>query len=139
MPRGIAYGYEYYMLVRPDLEEVDEEGTETSWWWDDFKRDVGSYFKADTLTKPRWVDRSACIVAENDRLEVGIDGTGDCECVFVLPKEYYPFGDENREPEKYNVYKDVKRGFNSMIKTYGPDTFGVALSWLHGKSLTKWE
>lgn len=146
MPRGIGYGYDDYMLVRPEIEVEADRGDdedvddalsyEYDDWWANFKAEVRDIFKADTISE--WTAREAHLFAETDRMKIGIDSGGDCPCIFIQPKEFFPFGDENRDPEQYAVKKIVTRGFNRLLKSHAEGTFGVSLSWLHGKVITKY-
>lgn len=133
MGRGIAYSYQYFMLfdydhkyfkLQPeDVSEVSDglsdDGEFFEGYLDDFLHDIAGAFGTELEQHPSWIGREARIIAETDRLQVGIDSSGGLPCIFVQPKTYVPWNSTDPFNEKdYNIRRDVTKAFTALIKLY---------------------
>lgn len=120
MGRGIAYCYEFFMLVDDSADGVDESGN-----WDDdlariraddFVQDALLCFGADKLdrVRPHQYYRDAYFIGETDKLRIGIDTGGGLPCIFVEPL----YDEDNPKIDDL-----VREGFNKLIQLYEPGKF----------------
>jgi hypothetical protein len=121
MGRGVAYRYDYFMLIDEDyfLIQVGENEYENDEWaWKCFKDRVLDLFKANKISrmKESWYGPSeASYFGETDRLIIGIDYSGGMPCLFVEPKEWE---DRWGNLKPYKIRKEVDRTFNRLVKEY---------------------
>jgi len=113
MGRGIAYIHQYFMLFDYDhfyfkLQLEDE-----------FLESVANAFGTSHEKSGNYIGRNLQIIAETDRLEVGIDSSGGIPCIFAQPKTYVPWNAFGLLNEKeYNIRRDVIKAFSHLIKLY---------------------
>jgi hypothetical protein len=138
MGRGIAYGYDHFMLFEencffsyPYDAETDQEDTsaEPIWCDDsyaDFKERIAEAFgtTVDDRKHWEWVSNEACVFTDTERLKIGIDSSGGSPCLFVIPKTYYLFGDHWKGEKDYVIDREVIKAFNKLIDMYSKNTLG---------------
>lgn len=133
MGRGSAYPHQYFMLfdydhdifkLQPDdVEDAESVASEEAEFYEGyynvFLQDVAAAFGTDLEESPTWISREMKIIAENDRVQEGIDSSGGLPCIFVQAKTYVPWNAVDPYNEKeYNIRRDVTKGFSTLIKLY---------------------
>lgn len=119
MGRGSAYSHQFFMLF--DYEDNNE-------YFNDFLDEVADAFGMELEKTLFWIGREMRVIAENERLQVGIDSCGGLPCIFAQPKTYVPWNAVDSYYEKeYNIKRDVVKAFSLLIKRYNG----------HGKKVKK--
>jgi len=142
MGRGIAYQWPFFMLYDEDIFQIFDDDEEEYEWdadaWKMFKEEVVSAFDGAISHSKNCSTREAYYIGYTDKVNIGIDNSGGCPCIFVTPQEYEDENDDMAEYTPEEIDAEVRKAFNSLIKTYGPNFFSSATSAWTSVSLEKY-